>query len=289
MAAPARVHTRQIDDADIAPVAHLLAQGFRRSSWRNWIDIFDRLAQHRTPVGFPKYGYLMANEGVPVGAIIVVSSTLQTGSTRVLRCNLSSWYVSPPFRSFAPLFISKILRNKQATYINVSPAPHTLPILRVQGFSRYSDGQFLAFATPLPMSGDRRVKVVGLGERIDAAVEAGERDLLLAHAQYGCLCLWCTTPERAYPFVFRPRMIKGFIPCAQLIYCRDLEEFARFAKPLGQFLARRGRPIIMIDANGQIPGLAGIYVKGVLPKYYKGPVPPSLGDLAYTETALFGI
>jgi hypothetical protein len=45
----------------------------------------------------------------------------------------------------------------------------------------------------------------------------------------------------------------------------------------------------MIDANGRLSGLAGIYVKGVLPKYYKGPVPPSLGDLAYTETALFGV
>jgi hypothetical protein len=207
----------------------------------------------------------------------------------MLRCNLSSWYVSPAFRSFAPLFISKILRNKEATYINVSPAPHTLPILRVQGFARYSDGQFLTVATPIPASGDRRVKVVGLGARIDAYVDAREHELLLAHAQYGCLCVWCATPDRAYPFVFRRRMVKRLVPCAQLIYCRDLEEYARFAQPLGRFLACRGRPVVMIDANGRIPGLTGVYVRGVLPKYYKGPAPPSLGDLAYTETALFGI
>jgi hypothetical protein len=231
----------------------------------------------------------MSSDGAPVGAIIVVSSTVQKGSVTMLRCNLSSWYVSPAFRSFAPLFISKILRNKEATYINVSPAPHTLPILRVQGFARYSDGQFLTVATPIPASGDRRVKVVGLGARIDAYVDAREHELLLAHAQYGCLCVWCATPDRAYPFVFRRRMVKRLVPCAQLIYCRDLEEYARFAQPLGRFLACRGRPVVMIDANGRIPGLTGVYVRGVLPKYYKGPAPPSLGDLAYTETALFGI
>jgi hypothetical protein len=45
----------------------------------------------------------------------------------------------------------------------------------------------------------------------------------------------------------------------------------------------------MIDANGRIPGLVGMYVKDMLPKYYRGPAQPYHGDLAYTETAMFGI
>ena len=48
----------------------------------------------------------------------------------------------------------------------------------------------------------------------------------------------------------------------------------------------RGRPFVLIDANGPIPGLPGKYFGGKSPKYFKGPTPPRLGDLAYTEMAM---
>jgi hypothetical protein len=88
--------------------------------------------------------------------------------------------------------------------------------------------------------------------------------------------------------VFRPRMLKGVIPCAQLVYCRAIDDFVRFAGPLGRFLALRGTALVVIDANAPIPGLSGRYYEGKMPKYFKGPDRPRLGDLAYTETAMFG-
>jgi hypothetical protein len=33
----------------------------------------------------------------------------------------------------------------------------------------------------------------------------------------------------------------------------------------------------------------GKYFDGVAPKYFKGPTRPRLGDLAYTEAAMFGM
>jgi len=111
----------------------------------------------------------------------------------------------------------------------------------------------------------------------------------VAHAQYSCVSLWCETSTDAHPFVFLPRLVKGFVPCAQLIYCRSIDDFVRFRGPVGRFLALRGRPFILIDANGPIPGLAGVYFDAVAPKYFKGLSLPRLGDLAYTEAAMFGI
>jgi hypothetical protein len=52
--------------------------------------------------------------------------------------------------------------------------------------------------------------------------DASANELLATHQDYGCICLWCVTSERAHPFVFRPRWVKGVVPCAQLIYCRDI-------------------------------------------------------------------
>jgi len=108
-----QIHFRQITDADIGPVADLLAQGFRRSTAQNFVNIFARLAEHPTPEGFAKYGYLMLSEGAPIGAIVVVSSMLRRHGVATIRCNLSSWYVPPD--PFASLFISRILRNKDVT------------------------------------------------------------------------------------------------------------------------------------------------------------------------------
>jgi hypothetical protein len=89
--------------------------------------------------------------------------------------------------------------------------------------------------------------------------------------------------------VFRPRLVRGFVPCAQLIYCRDVSDLVRFAGPVGRALAWRGRPLVLIDANGPIPGLLGWFGRGRMPKYFKGPQRPRLGDLAYTEYALLGV
>ncbi len=288
-APPPRVRSREILESDIDAVSNLLASGFSRSTKQNWLDIFATLARHRTPDGLPKYGYLLESNGAPVGAILAISSTVRTGGISTMRCNLSSWYVSPAFRSFAHPFISRILKNRNVTYLNVSPAPNTLPIIEVQGFSRYCDGQFIAWATPIARSRDRHVKVVPADAHAAQHGDAFERDLLQAHAAFGCVSLWCIAADGAHPFVFRSRTIRRFVPVAQLIYARDIDAFVRFAGPIGRFLARRGMFFVMIDANAPVPGLVGTYRAGSQPKYFKGPVPPRLGDLAYTEAALFGI
>jgi hypothetical protein len=121
------------------------------------------------------------------------------------------------------------------------------------------------------------------------SADSFEQDVLVQHAEHGCISLWCITSAGAYPFVFRPRLVKGFVPCAQLIYCRDIGDFARFAGSLGRYLAFRRGPVVIVDSNGPIPGLIGVFRRGSKPKYFKGPQRPRLGDLAYTEYAILGV
>ena len=116
--------------------------------------------------------------------------------------------------------------------------------------------------------------------------DARDYDILLQHAELGCVSLWCATGERAYPFVFRKRFVRHIFPCAQLIYCNDVADLVRFA---GRVLAWRGLPFVIVDASAPVPGLVGWYSHGNMPKYFKGPQPPHLGDLAYTEYAVMGV
>jgi len=290
MISPAsRLSCRQIGEADIPAVTRLLARGFRKRSRQFWKQAFEQLGKREPPPSLPKYGYMIEREGVPVGALLLICATVRTGGESVTRCNFSSWYVEPEFRAQATWLVSMALRRKDVTYLNVSPAQHTVPIIEAQGFSRYCEGVFVA--VPLlsrPLRAEQ-AKVLDAFQRPEVAFDPSEHDLLLDHASLGCMSLWCVTSERAYPFVFRRRLVKGVIPCVQLIYCRDVADFVRFAAPLGRFLALHAGFLVMINANDPIPGLAGKFFRDKMPKYFRGPQRPALGDLAYTEIAVLGV
>jgi hypothetical protein len=282
------IRSRPIGESDVPAIASLLAKGFQSRPPRFWSQVFAFLRERPVPAGLPKYGYLLEAEGAAVGAILLIFSTVPGSDGTRIRCNVSSWFVEPGCRGYASLLVCKAMSRQNVTYLNITPAPHTLSILQAQGYSQYSGGVFVT-APFLQIRCQRsHVREIKVGARQPRDIESFEYELLVDHARYGCMSLSCETADRAYPFVFRPRVHKG-IACAQLVYCRNLEDLVRFAGPIGRFLLARGWPLVVIDANDRIPGLVGRYFNGRMPKYFKGPDRPRLGDLAYTETAMFGM
>jgi hypothetical protein len=280
-----RVRFRQITDADVNDVVELLTRGFApRRSRAFWQEVMARLAAHATPPGAPRYGYMLDDGSAPVGVILLISSTMPTGE---VRCNASSWYVDPTFRTYASMLISQAISRKDVTYLNLTSQPHTRPILDAQGYTCFARDTFVA-ALPSMVARGPWARILPADATPRASFTSFERQVVRDHAGYGCTALWCETEERAYPFVFRSRTMKG-IPCTQLIYCRDVEDCARFAGPLARYLTARGRPFLLIDANSPIPGMVGKYFADKMPRYFRGPHGPRLGDLAYTEIAMFGM
>jgi hypothetical protein len=289
LSAASRTRARQIGELDVDAVADLLARGFPARSRDFWRGVLGCLADRAVPAGSPKYGYLLESGGAVVGAILLIFSSLKYGDATTIRCNVSSWFVEPAFRAYASLLVSKALSHKNVTYLNITPAPHTIPILLAQGYSRYSGGIFVAVPALQRRVGDAQARVVAADRASPTWGTPFEHELLLEHARLGCLSLWCVTADRASPFVFRPRRLKRILPRVQLIYSRNVDDFVQSAGPIGRFLAVRGQPLIFIDANGPITGLVGKYFDARQPKYFKGPDRPRLGDLVYSEAAMFGI
>ena len=284
-----KVRCRQIEAADLGAMADLLAKGFPNRAHAEWVRALDILSRHAPPEGFPQYGYMLECEGKPVGVILLISTRVSDGGAEINRCNVSSWYVEPAFRSQAAQLNARVLKHQPATYLNITAAPNTWPIIEVQGFQRFRQGVFVAIpALGWPMAGVK-VRRFESADAYAVRLPAGEIKLLEEHASYGCLCLCCSTAAGVHPFVFRPRRIKRrLVPCAQLIYCRELADFVRYAGPIGHALALRGFPFLLVDADGPVPGLAGKYFAGQMPFFAKGPDRPRSGDLAYTEAAMFG-
>ncbi len=105
------------------------------------------------PPNYPRFGYMMENDGKPVGVILLLyRGMFEESGAGYIRCNLSSWYVEPSMRSYASMLVSFALKRPEVTYINISPAPPTWPVVEAQGFKRFSEGQF--FAVPALSSRD---------------------------------------------------------------------------------------------------------------------------------------
>jgi hypothetical protein len=246
-----------------------------------------RLEQHPSPPGLPKYGYVLDDDGRLVGVILLICTDVPSNGASHFRCNMSSWYVMPAYRSYAALLAQRATRHKNVTFFNVTPAPHTWPILEAQGFRPFAVGRVLSVPWLNRSLFRARVEEIPPGIQADRDLEQAEIDLLLRHKEYGCLSVICEFDGQRYPFVFGLEQRRRFLYLANLIYCRNPQEFVRFAGPVGRFLARRGYLFVEIHSNGRIPGLIGRYSNG-RPKYRKGGDQIHPGDVAYSERVIFG-
>ncbi|PPQ33690.1 CBS domain-containing protein [Rhodopila globiformis] len=278
------IQCREIQADDFENVVALLNEGFGPRNYR--VDALQRLADHRTPPGLPKYGYVLKQDQTLVGVVLLIFTEIHIGGRSHIRCNVSSWYVRPAFRAYASLLAMQASRHRNVIFFNVTPAPHTWPTLEALGFTRFAAGYMVA----VPLLGPAAVRAhVGKLPPVihpDRDLDQAEIDLLQQHQQYGCLSLICEADGQRFPFVFKLTRRHGGIRLALLVYCRDSETFVRFARPIGWFLLRRGCLLVKLDSNGPVPGLVGRYVDG-RPKYRKGGDQVHLGDVAYSEEAMF--
>ena len=203
-----KVRCREIAEADIEAVSELLTRGFVGRSRDYWLRGLHRQSEREIPPGCPRYGYLLENGGRPVGVLLLLyTQRIEAGEPNI-RCNVSSWYVEPEFRNYATLLTSMAQKNKQVTYVNISPAANTWPIIEAQGFRRYCSG--MMFAVPLLSRAEpgMRVEIVTGATPAIPGLPQADLDLLRSHADYGCLSLLCRVGDEAMPFIMVPKRIK---------------------------------------------------------------------------------
>ena len=279
---------RLITDDVIDQVVDCLKRGFPHRPKSYWVSALDKLARRAAIEDYPRYGYALEAKGQIVGVVLLIFSRREGEAGSYIRCNISSWCVDTEYRASAVLLHVTAVKRKEVTYLNISPAVRTRPAIEALGFQRFSNGQI--FSAPILSTFQRNVRVRSFtadGPELKLLSES-ERKILAEHAAFGCRALVCVKDGAAYPFVFQRRAILRVIPCAHLIYCRSMSEFFRFAGPIGRHLLFRSGPFCILDATGPAGGLVGRYFPERNPKYFKGPVPPRVGDLSYTELAVFG-
>jgi hypothetical protein len=285
------IRCREIAEADIDAVADLLTRGFVGRPRQYWMQGLSRQASREIPDGYPRFGYMLDNNGEAVGVLLLLYTSGISGSETVIRCNLSSWYVEPQFRNCAPLLTKVAQRHKEVTYFNISAATWTWPIIEMQGFNAYCNGLFFSIPALSRKSGITADIISGDVQEI-AGISDADTERLTRHARYGCLSIVCRTPGgETLPFILSPlRIRRGLIapPAMQLVYCRDVADYVRCAGSIGRLLLRQRKFSVILDANGAVPGLFGVFSEARGRKYFKGPHRPHLADLTDTELVLYG-
>jgi hypothetical protein len=228
----------------------------------------------------------MEQDSQLVGVLLVVWTPTNLLPKGQMRANLSSWYVKPEFRSFAAMLLAKVSRSAAVTYTNVSAAPNTIEICLALGFKQYTSGQSVCL--PL-LSYDQSVNRVSHFEPGRSGLRPIDDEIAAKHVAMGCLAFVGQFDGKKCLFLFVRRRVKKWIPAAQLIFCENMDSFSSCARSLGWELAKHGLFLIICDANERLKHFPSVYFEGKVPKYFKGPDAPRIGDLSFTEIPVFGI
>ena len=104
--------------------------------------------------------------------------------------------------------------------------------------------------------------------------------------EWDAMCLRLETDVRAGLLIHRRKWIRRSLPCSQVILA-DPDLMLELAGPLMRALASRGSLLALCDfAQTREPAIGRVFPRGV--RYFKGAEAPPVGDLSYSELAIFG-
>ena len=259
-----KIRCREISETDLEAVADLLTRGFVGTIARLLDAGAAPPGRARGARGLSRVSAICCdNDGTPVGVLLLLYTLPGRRRRDRDHCNLSSWYVEPAFRNYAPMLTKIAQRHKEVTYLNISPATWTWPIIEAQGFSSYCSGLFFSIPALSRATPGMTVETVSPDTQAVEGLSDTEVELLTRHARYGCLSLVCRTADGgAFPFILLPmRIRRGWIapPAMQLIYCRDIADYVAMRRRDRPALIRHGKISVILDANGPVAGLIGVF------------------------------
>ena len=104
------------------------------------------------------------------------------------------------------MLTSHALAHKNVTFLNISPAPHTWPILEAQGYTRFGSGQFIAIPALAGGLLETQVRTVTPDIQPGDGLSPSEVELLVAHVPNTVvLAVTCDATDGRHPFVFGRR------------------------------------------------------------------------------------
>jgi hypothetical protein len=279
---------RLITKEDFDAVLLLLCEGFPRRDRAYWVVALRHLDQRPEVVGYPKYGFLIEDQAVVQGVMLMLTADLGPGFVGGLRSNLSSWYVREPWRRFATFMLRAALKVKGGCYTDLSPAPQVVQINAALGFVPHTGGSILLDPRAALGAGGQVAFWDGTSDAgLAAKLEPGLKEIARRHIGYGCTALLIASPNGTQLSLYRIKRLKRVIPAARFVF-GEPNLLVAMAGPVMRALLARGIPLAQIDAPQGMQPRTGRLMPARDIRYVTGGEPPLAGDLLETEIAVFG-
>src|SRR5450755_4548867 len=79
-----RLRCREISETDLDAVADLLTRGFAGRSRGYWMRGLRRQATREAPNGYPRFGYMLDFNGMPVGVLLLLYTSRTSGGATTI-------------------------------------------------------------------------------------------------------------------------------------------------------------------------------------------------------------
>ncbi|CUX19738.1 hypothetical protein AGR13a_Cc210027 [Agrobacterium genomosp. 13 str. CFBP 6927] len=271
-----------IDNGNRVAAVALLTKGFPEKGEAFWSRGLSFISAHHERRDLGAIGQLLMKGDDAVGVLLTIRSRLpDTGQIIV---NLSSWYVEPSSRWFAPRMLQMASSSEEETFTDFTPSPEACKLNERLGFSTVTD--YTLFYPLLPKAiGPARARLHPLADVPPGALSAAMRDTLEDHARFGCIVAVLEADQIHHPLVFLKTTTKR-LPSARLIYCEDRQLAQRHISAIARHLLRRGRLAMTMAASDEERDAGGFAVLKSAPIQVKGAWNPRFINETYSELVL---
>lgn len=216
------------------------------------------------------------------GVLLTIRSQLpETGRVAV---NLSSWYVEPSFRWFAPRMLQMASSDENELFTDLTPSPETRKLNERLGFQTVTD---YTLFYPLLLAAFRpaRAQLHPLTGTTAETLSSEIRDMLEDHARLGCIVAILEAEGRRHPLVFLKTTTRK-LPSARLIYCEDRQIAQRHLPAIARHLLGKGRLALTMAACEKDRHAGGFAAHKFAPIQVKGAWNPRIINETYSELVL---
>lgn len=244
--------------------------------------VFQRLFVHRWGNQDEPFGYLLEEEGRPVGFLGTLFSRRVLAGRRETCCNLTTWIVVPEHRSEGLSLLFRVLRHPNTTFTNFTGVK-VAPILRRFGFQTLDERARILF--PLPLAGAGEVLLEA--ERIAPHLDDHDRRILDDHRPFAFPHVLLRRGGE-YTYLIVKTVRRKNLPLAEVHYLSHPDVFARLAAGLlGRLCVRLGVVGLLAGEHylaGRAVRLPGLTIPQRIPRLVRpASIPLAVMDTLYSE------
>ncbi|MDS7597159.1 hypothetical protein [Agrobacterium tumefaciens] len=271
-----------IDKDNIDAALALLVKGFPERTVAFWSEGLRRVSAHHERRNLGSVGQLLLKGEDAVGVLLTLKSHLP-GSDRTV-VNLSSWYLEPSCRWFAPRMLQLASASPDETYTDLTPSPEAAKLNDRLGFKTVTDCT-LFYPLPLKALFPSKASVVDLSHVPADAFSDHIREILSDHERLGCITAALSLDGRYHPLVFLKTTTKR-LPSARLVFCEDRHIAQENIGTIARFLLAKGRLAMTLPCPEEEKNSGGFALQKTAKTQVKGEWNTRLVNETYSELVL---